>query len=57
MELSSRQKRKIGNFRKMETLDKILRDIKFPKVPGELQCQYGWNREWKRGIQGSKGEI
>ena len=53
--MSSRQKRKIGNFKKMEKLGKIL-DIKFPKVPEEFQCQYDWNREQKRGIQCSKSE-
>ena len=40
----------------MEKLDKILRDIKFPKVPEELQCQYDWNREQKRGIHCNKSE-
>ena len=39
----------------MEKLGKI-RDIKFPKVPEEFQCQYDWNREQKRGIQCNKSE-
>ena len=54
-QMSSRQKRMIGNFRKMEKLDKIL-DRKFPKVPEEFQCQYAWNREQRRGIQCNKSE-
>lgn len=55
-QMSSRQKRKRENFRKMEKLDKTLRDIKFPKVPEELQCQYDWNREQKRSIHCNKSE-
>ena len=40
----------------MEQLHKILQVLQFPKVPTELQHQYGWNREEKRGIQFNKGE-